>query len=77
MSSRNWHPQGKFRRVEDRWLVALPSGQGREPRSGDQATVHLASGGLKRVTLTERRPSVLLGQHGKVLYIYDFKDGWS
>lgn len=48
-----------------------------EPRSGDQATVHLASGGLKRVTLTERRPSVLLGQHGKALYIYEFKDGWS
>lgn len=74
--SNNWHPQGSFVKHDEDWVIGIESGQGRTPRSGDQATVHKRDGSLQRVTLRDSVGQRALGKFGKVVYLWSFDHGW-
>ncbi len=68
------HLQGKWTQHEGRWVIAIPAGQQRSPRIGDEVTIHKASGELQRYTLTTK-----LGHrewNKKITYLFDGVQGW-
>ena len=75
MSARHFHPQGTFRKAAEDWVAAIPSGQSRTAKPGDQATLHRADGSLARVTLVCRLTS-LQQPSGKRVDLFSFEKGW-